>query len=349
MERKKKNLISCTKLLYLLPMAVCLCPSYPQRATEAQGEGVPVISTGTNGVPATMQELQIDTDSLQTIPDFKASRRGEPGQSPILLPFGQYMQEVEDNNSNINAGRDFTVGFYSYTVNADDTSLPVKDLISLAARFSIPYEEIALLNDLTPNDKLEGKTLVIPNAAGLFVPLNPQSSLATLVKKRLYNPNGGNIYIIDGEPFQYHPKERITPTERAFFLDTNLRMPLDNSVLTSHYGKRTSPITGREHLHQGIDLAAPEGSKVFACQAGTVSVATYDNIFGNYIIVQHENSLQSVYAHLSSMEVRTGEAVLKGGVIGRVGSTGASTGPHLHFEIRKNGRAEDPKTLLPAI
>ena len=331
-------------------MVVSLCPSYPQRAAEVQGGGMPSISTRTNGAPATMQEIQIDTDSLQTIPDFKPSRRNEKrGEPPILLPFGQYMKEVEANNENINGQRNFQPGFYLYTVNADDTSLPVKELISLAARFTIPYEEIALLNDLTPNDKLEGQTLIIPNAAGLFVPLNPKNSLATLVKKRLYNPDGGNIYIIDGEPFQYHPTERITPTERAFFLDTNLRMPLDNSVLTSHYGKRESPITGREHQHQGIDLAAPEGSKVFACQAGMVSVATYDNIFGNYIIIQPENSLQSVYAHLSSKEVHTGDSVMKGDVIGRVGSTGASTGPHLHFEIRKNGRAEDPKNLLPAI
>ena len=302
-----------------------------------------------NGTAPPAREHRVDTDSLQNIPDFKASSRGAIGQPPLLLPFGQYMRELEANNRNINAGRDFTVGFYLYTVHENDRTLPAKDLMSLAARFSIPYEEIALLNNLTANDDLVGQTLVIPNAPGLFVPLNPKSSLDTLVAKRLYNPDGGNIYIIDGESFQYHPQERITPTERAFFLDTNLRMPLDNSVLTSDYGKRISPITGREHLHGGIDLAAPEGTKIYACQAGTVSVATYDNVFGNYIIIQHENSIQSVYAHLSSMDVRTGEAVLKGGVIGRVGSTGASTGPHLHFEIRKNGRTQNPKDLLPAI
>lgn len=326
MERKKRRNNSFYKpLLSSLLLCLCLLQLSAQMATVA--------------MPMSLESESIDSATLPVITTL-SSRNKE---------FASYMQQVQKSYQNISARRNFRPGFYLYTVNADDTSLPVKDLISLAARFTIPYEEIALLNDLTPNDKLEGQTLIIPNAAGLFVPLNPKNSLATLVKKRLYNPDGGNIYIIDGEPFQYHPTERITPTERAFFLDTNLRMPLDNSVLTSHYGKRVSPITGREHLHQGIDLAAPEGSKVFACQAGTISVATYDNIFGNYIIIQHENSLQSVYAHLSSMEVHTGDAVLKGGVIGRVGSTGASTGPHLHFEIRKNGRAEDPKNLLPAI
>lgn len=325
MEQKKRRSNSFYKIL-LSSLLLCLCLLQP----SAQMVSV--------AMPMSLESESIDSATLPVITS-----------NPRSKEFASYMQQVVDNNKNTVVGKDFIVGFYLYTVSADDTSLPVKDLISLAARFSIPYEEIALLNDLTAKDDLVGRTLIIPNAAGLFVPLNPQSSLATLVKKRLYNPDGGNIYIIDGEPFQYHPQERITPTERAFFLDTDLRMPLDNSVLTSHYGKRTSPITGREHLHQGIDLAAPEGSKVFACQIGTVSIATYDNIFGNYIIIQHENNLQSVYAHLSSMEVRTGDAVLKGGVIGRVGSTGASTGPHLHFEIRKNGRAQDPQSLLPAI
>lgn len=290
-------------------------------------------------VPMSLESESIDSTTLPVITTL-SSRNKE---------FASYMQQVQKSYQNISARRNFQPGFYLYTVNADDTSLPVKDLISLAARFTIPYEEIALLNDLTPNDKLEGQTLIIPNAAGLFVPLNPKNSLATLVKKRLYNPDGGNIYIIDGEPFQYHPTERITPTERAFFLDTNLRMPLDNSVLTSGFGTRVSPITGLNHIHKGIDLAAPEGTKVYACKGGKVAIASVDNIYGNYIILDHENNTQSVYAHLSAKLVKTGEEVSRGTVIGKVGSTGASTGPHLHFEIRVNGAAQDPRRLLPAI
>ena len=71
--------------------------------------------------------------------------------------------------------------------------------------------------------------------------------------------------------------------------------------------------------------------------------------YGNYIILDHENKTQSVYAHLSAVLVKTGEEISRGAVIGKVGSTGASTGPHLHFEIRVNGAAQDPRRLLPAI
>lgn len=326
MERKKRRNNSFYKpLLSSLLLCLCLLQLSAQMATVA--------------MPMSLESESIDSATLPVITTL-SSRNKE---------FASYMQQVQKSYQNISARRNFQPGFYLYTVNADDTSLPVKDLISLAARFTIPYEEIALLNDLTPNDKLEGQTLIIPNAAGLFVPLNPKNSLATLVKKRLYNPDGGNIYIIDGEPFQYHPTERITPTERAFFLDTNLRMPLDNSVLTSHYGERVSPITGLNHTHKGIDLAAPEGTKVYACKGGKVAIASVDNIYGNYIILDHENNTQSVYAHLSAKLVKTGEEVSRGTVIGKVGSTGASTGPHLHFEIRVNGAAQDPRRLLPAI
>lgn len=345
MAQRKKNTSRLTQFLFLLAITGSFIQAHAQTMPVSSEKYSTEMPSRTDSMSNT--EHIIDTSLLPSIPNFKTSSRIKEGEP--LHPFVQFMRDLETNNRNINAFKDFTVGFYLYTVNADDKTLPEKDLMSLAARFSIPYEEIALLNNLTPNDDLVGRTLVIPNAPGLFVPINPKSSTDTLVKKRLYNPDAGNIYIIDGEPFQYHSKERVTPTERAFFLDTNLRMPLDNSVLTSGYGKRVSPITGREHLHRGIDLAAPEGTKVYACQAGTVSVATTDAIYGNYIILQHENSIQSVYAHLSSMEVKTGDSVLKGSVIGRVGSTGASTGPHLHFEIRKNGRHQDPKTLLPAI
>lgn len=264
--------------------------------------------------------------------------------------FAQYIQNVEKSYQNISAGRNFQPNFYLYTVTAEDKSLPVRNLVSLAARCSIPYGEIALLNDLTSAEEdLTGKTLILPDAPGLFVPLNPPTSIGTLVKKRLFNPDLGNEFTINGKNYQYFSQERLTPTELAFFLDTNLRMPLDNSVLTSDFGDRVSPITGLNHQHKGIDLAAPEGTNVYACKSGKVAIASYDATYGNYIILDHENKTQSVYAHLSAMLVTTGEEISRGTVIGKVGSTGASTGPHLHFEIRVNGAAQDPRRLLPAI
>lgn len=330
-QKKKKNY----NIFFVFLFFTCFSLGFTQ-SPLAEGSSVIAEYTSITNTP----QNQVNSAYLPLITSL-SSRNDE---------FAQYMQNVEKSYQNINAGRVFQPKFYLYTVSADDDSLPVRDLVSLAARCSIPYGEIALLNDLTSAEEdLTGKTLIIPDAPGLFVPLNPTTSIGSLVKKRLYDPELGNEYTIDGKSYQYFTQERLTPTELAFFLDTTLRMPLDNSVLTSGYGQRTSPITGREHLHQGIDLAAPEGTRVYACKGGTVAIASYDNIFGYYIILDHENKTQSVYAHLSEMLVETGESVNRGMVIGKVGSTGASTGPHLHFEIRVNGAAQDPRRLLPAI
>lgn len=268
-----------------------------------------------------------------------------PSLSSRNPTFAQYMMEIEESYKGIASNKDFTVKFYSYTIPENET------LIQIAARCNIPYEEIALINGINSvATELKGKTILIPNAPGLFVPENPSTAIGKLVKQRLYTSEAKNSYNIQGSIFQYLPQERLTPTERAFFLDATLIMPLEDSVLTSNYGMRQSPITGDMKFHKGIDLAAPIGTKVFACKSGIVANATIDRedkIYGKFIILDHENNTQSVYAHLSKVFVKTGETITRGTVIGEVGTTGASTGPHLHFEIRVNGKAQDPRRLLP--
>ena len=93
-------------------------------------------------------------------------------------------------------------------------------------------------------------------------------------------------------------------------------------------------------------LEVSEGTPVYACKSGEVLSASNDSTYGNFIILQHENNMQSVYAHLSKIAVSEGY-VRSGTIIGYVGTTGLSTGPHLHFEIRTNGKNRDPKDYLP--
>lgn len=259
--------------------------------------------------------------------------------------FAQYMTEIENSYKGIASNKEFSVKFYSYTIQKNET------LMQIAARCNIPYEEIALINNINSVDtEIENKKIIIPNAPGLFIPENPSTSIGKLVKQRLSGSEAENTYNIQGELYKYLPQERLTPTERAFFLDATLIMPLEESILTSSYGMRTSPITGDMKFHKGIDLAAPIGTSVYACKNGVVVNATKDKedkIYGKFIILDHENNTQSVYAHLSKVLVKTGDEITRGTVIGEVGTTGASTGPHLHFEIRVNGKAQDPKRLLP--
>jgi murein DD-endopeptidase MepM/ murein hydrolase activator NlpD len=111
--------------------------------------------------------------------------------------------------------------------------------------------------------------------------------------------------------------------------------PLTNpSPVTSRFGWRTHPLTGNRRFHSGIDIGAPAGSPVVATGAGTVISAGWNGGYGKAIIIQHSDTQQTLYGHLSEISVQAGQTIAQGTVIGLVGSTGNSTGPHLHFESR---------------
>jgi len=126
---------------------------------------------------------------------------------------------------------------------------------------------------------------------------------------------------------------------------TYLSSPLEFSRVSSGYGMRFHPIHGGQRAHLGVDFAAPTGTAVRVVGDGVVQFAGWQNGYGNFIIVQHRNNQTTAYAHLSRIDVRKGQKVEQGEFIGAVGSTGASTGPHLHFEFRDKGQHIDPLTI----
>ena len=115
--------------------------------------------------------------------------------------------------------------------------------------------------------------------------------------------------------------------------------------ISSLFGWRNSPFTGQRSYHSGIDMAAPTGTSIFAALAGTVTTAGWSDTYGNYVIVRHHSGYKTLYAHMSKINVSVGQYVTTSTVLGRVGSTGLSTGPHLHFTIYKNGVAVNPQSL----
>lgn len=102
--------------------------------------------------------------------------------------------------------------------------------------------------------------------------------------------------------------------------------------VTSSFGWRTHPITGRQHLHGGLDIAAPNGTPILAAKAGVVVISQYGSSYGNYVVLSHPDGTRTLYAHMSQRNVSAGDTVRQGQTVGLVGSTGSSTGNHLHFE-----------------
>jgi murein DD-endopeptidase MepM/ murein hydrolase activator NlpD len=134
--------------------------------------------------------------------------------------------------------------------------------------------------------------------------------------------------------------DRSTPA--AARVSVPSRMPLDDTRLTSDYGMRTHPVLGGRRSHKGVDLSAPTGTPIYATADGYVSKAEWFSSYGKFVSIEHGADLQTRFAHMSSITVKAGTRVKKGDVIGYVGSTGRSTGPHLHYEVRIAGKAVNP-------
>ena len=125
------------------------------------------------------------------------------------------------------------------------------------------------------------------------------------------------------------------------------KVPINYTAMTSAFGWRIHPIYGTRKFHYGVDLAAPTGTPIYATRSGTVSTASYNGSAGYYVQINHGDGYRSIYMHMTHYVVSAGQNVSQGQVIGYCGSTGGSTGPHLHFGISYNGSYVNPANYIP--
>ena len=144
-------------------------------------------------------------------------------------------------------------------------------------------------------------------------------------------------------------EEVFAPTSATLFspfmVSSTICTPVSGRI-SSPFGYRINPITGEWGFHSGLDIAASAGEEIKAAYYGTVSAAGYDNAAGNYVTINHSGGLVTKYMHCSKLLVKQGESVRRGEAIALVGSTGISTGPHLHFIIEINGKKVNPLYVL---
>jgi murein DD-endopeptidase MepM/ murein hydrolase activator NlpD len=242
------------------------------------------------------------------------------------------------SESFLSLAEDLTI--FSYQVKEGD------DIFRLAARCNIHYAAISTLNGLAhPSALMQGSFILLPSVPGIFVPEEPKNDVERLLLSSRDLQNGIPINIRkNGTAISYIflPGADYSQTERVFYLNDNFLFPLKTFRLTSSYGSRISPITGNPSFHKGLDLAAAIGTEVFAARDGRIIESGENAVFGKYIIINHGDSWVSLYGHLSEILVPLQSTVQSGTIIGKVGTTGLSTGPHLHFEMRQNGEAQDP-------
>lgn len=189
-------------------------------------------------------------------------------------------------------------------------------------------------------DAVEDEATVMPVSTDVVLePLDPEyfSSLPDVDKAGAVEPEVKVTGSVGAEPAE--PAASVNASVPS-------GTPTEYVRISSPFGTRVHPITHKRHTHKGVDLAAPRNTPIYATADGTVTFSGRNGGYGNFVKINHRNGYKTAYAHMNSIVVKKGKAVRKGDLIGYVGSTGASTGNHLHYEVYYNDKLIDPETTL---
>ena len=234
-----------------------------------------------------------------------------------------------------------------YTLRSGDTVTSVAQDHGLTVETVLSYNKI-----LSPRFLRAGQTLKLPNRDGLLITLDQATPVATLAVNYqvfpslllLANRLPEDTKTVGGELFV--PGAHVDPVKLRKLLGENFFWPTKGGRISSYFGRRNDPFTGLLTSHSGVDIAVPYGSPVLASGDGVVTNTGFSSVLGNYIRIDQGQGFASVYGHLSAILTKPGRRVLAGQQIGRVGSTGYSTGPHLHFSAYRWDRLINPMTLF---
>lgn len=261
--------------------------------------------------------------------------------------FKQQQEETESWYFNAAAGKATPpLSLYRYKSRANDS------LIMLSATFSLPVDTLATINGFENiADFRAGQELLVPSAPGLYIYDEANSSWMRQLRKRLEASGQTGMPLVllkNGEKRKvaYYQGMNLPGDLKSRFVLPLFHSPLSKRIITSPFGYRNHPVTGQWGMHVGCDYRAPVGTEVFACADGRILSTGMVEDYGKYVIIKHRNGYTSLYGHLSRILVNKNQTIFEGMKIAESGNTGISTGPHLHFEIRKNGNAIDPENLL---
>jgi murein DD-endopeptidase MepM/ murein hydrolase activator NlpD len=176
-----------------------------------------------------------------------------------------------------------------------------------------------------------------PQQAGALPSIEMSDFLAALDELALeMDDREQKLSVLETLLMERNLRERVMPSGR----------PVESGWLSSKFGKRADPFTGKQEQHRGVDFAGKQGTGVVAVGAGVVTWSGRRSGYGNLVEINHGNGYVTRYAHNSEQLVKAGDSVSKGQLIARMGSTGRSTGPHVHFEVLHNGKAVNPSKYL---
>jgi len=234
-----------------------------------------------------------------------------------------------------------TLDIYRYTVKVHE------DIWTIIAKTSLNIDTIATLNRYDFIGMVqEGKKVFLPDTLGIFFDSNTYEKHELAVR---YSVKEEDILLIEDplnkeNTLYFLPETELSFLERTYIRGVVFHAPL-MGVQTSGYGERIDPFVNEMTFHGGVDISSKEGKVVRASRGGKIFYADVSNGYGNLVILQHELGYYTLYGHLQEISVEKDEIVETGQAIGKVGMTGRTTGPHLHFEIRRYNQQLNPENI----
>jgi murein DD-endopeptidase MepM/ murein hydrolase activator NlpD len=234
----------------------------------------------------------------------------------------------------------------TYTIQKGDM------ISSLAEGFGLNQDTLISVNSIKNTRLIQpGQVLKVPNQDGIFYTVKKDDTLENIAEKYKAEPEA--IQIVN-ELFSENPRPGVALFIPGAQLDWTERQEINGDLfiwpirgyITSLYGYRRSPFTGVRQFHSGLDIGSPAGTSIKAAMAGRVSAVGWDDVLGNFVVISHHSGYRTLYGHMSAIKAKSGALVTAGETIGYVGSTGLSTGPHLHFTVYKNGVTVNPRALM---
>lgn len=263
------------------------------------------------------------------------------------------VQAVSANEGDLRGGLELEplpLDIKQYRVKAGD------NFSVIARRFGLTLDTVASLNrdaGVGVHFLAVGELIRIPNQDGIYLPVGNDLDALSLrhgvLPETVLSTNRVTREVLKPSMELFFPGVQHSGRELTLAIGAAFERPA-NGWVSSRFGPRIDPFTGRRSFHRGIDIAASRGTPVRATQGGRVAAVGRGAVLGNYIIVSHFLSgYSSLYGHLDRIYVSRGQTVRRGETVGRMGSTGRSTGPHLHFEIRRGNIQLNPAHFIPGL
>ena len=327
-----KKILSLRKYFYLLPCCVFL-------------GFIPFITVKVNNINQ-LKAKPLNLSSCLSSNNLEQVMNDYAGSSLIFDIEGNILTE-----GNLSLPSTFVenVTFKNYVVRKGDT------ISSICKKFGLSnISTIIAVNDIKNVRSIPaGMKLVIPSCDGLFHTVAKNESLSSISIKynisveNLVDCNDLSSETISSGLKLFIPGARLNSDVLEKAMGELFIYPIKTGWrISSYFGHRKDPFSGVDSNHTGVDFACPKGTPIHVSKTGTVSYTGFSRIYGNYVIVKHSDGYQTLYAHMSKILATKGTKVTQGTTIGRVGSTGYSTGNHLHFTVYKDGKLVNPLSLL---